>query len=90
MNGNQVEELSVDAKDLEAVLIPLTSAQLLCAYYALLSHARQQGDSRKDDEIFRDCLKDFRKVSQLLVQALEELEPEELYLELKGPLTKRE
>ena len=87
---NQVEELAVNVKDLEAVLIPLTSAQLLSAFYTLLTYSRQQGDSRENDEIFRDCLKDFRKVSQLLVQALEELEHEELYLELKGPLTKRE
>ena len=40
MNSNLIEELSVDVKDLETVLIPLTSAQLLCAYYTLLAHAR--------------------------------------------------
>jgi len=88
MNGNQVEELAVNVKDLETVLIPLTAAQLLSAYYTLLSYARQQGDLRKDEEIFHDCLKDFRMVSQMLGQALEGLEPEALYLELKGHITK--
>ena len=90
MNENQIEELAVNVKDLETVLIPLTSAQLLTAYYTLLAYARQQGDSRKDEEIFHDCLKDFRKVSQMLEGALAELEPENLYLELKGHITKRE
>lgn len=90
MNGNQVEELAVNAKDLEAVLIPLTSAQLLSAFYTLLTYARQQGDLRKDEEILHDCLKDFRKVSQMLAGALETVEPEDLHLELKGHITKSE
>jgi hypothetical protein len=90
VSGDQVEELAVSVKDLEAVLIPLTSAQLLCAYYTLLSYARQQGDSRNDKEIFKDCVQDFRKVSQVLEQALVDLEPESLYFELKGHITKRE
>ena len=66
MNGDQLEQLAVSVKDLEALLIPLTSAQLLCAYYTLLSYARQQGDLRNDKEIFKDCLQDFRRVSQVL------------------------
>ena len=90
MKGNQPEELAVSAKDLEAVLIPLTSAQLLCAYYILLSYARQHGDLRNDKEMFKDCLQDFRKVSQVLEQALVDLEPESLYFELRGHITKRE
>ena len=90
MNGNQVEELAVNVKDLEAVLIPLTSAQLLSAFYTLLSYARQQGDLRNDQAIFKDCLKDFYKVSRMLEGALAELEPEDLYLELKGHITKSE
>ena len=90
MNGNRVEELAVDVKDLEAVLIPLISAQLLSAFYTLLTYARQQGDLRKDEEIFHDCLKDFHKVSQMLEGALAELKPEDVYLELKGHLTKSE
>lgn len=84
MKENQIEELAVNVKDLETVLIPLTSAQLLTAYYTLLAYARQHGDSRKDDEIFKDCFKDFRKVSQMLENALAELEPEALYVELRG------
>ena len=90
MSGDRVEELAVSVKDLEAVLIPLTSAQWLCAYYTLLSYARQQGDSRNDKEIFEACLQDFRKVSQVLEQALVDLEPESLYFELKGHTTKRD
>jgi len=88
MTGNQVEELAVNVKDLETVLIPLTAAQLLSAFYNLVTNARQQGDSRRDEEIFKDCLKDFRRVSQMLESALAELEPEYLYLELKGHITK--
>jgi len=88
MKENQIEELAVNVKDLETVLIPLTSAQLLTAYYTLLAYARQQGDSRKDDEIFKDCFKDFRKVSQMLEDALAELEPEALYVELRGHIKK--
>ena len=90
MNGDQLEQLAVSVKDLEALLIPLTSAQLLCAYYTLLSYARQQGDLRNDKEIFKDCLQDFRRVSQVLEQALVDLEPESLYFELRGHITKRE
>ena len=90
MNGDQLEQLAVSVKDLEALLIPLTSAQLLCAYYTLLSYARQQGDLRNDKEIFKDCLQDFRKVSQVLEQALVDLELESLYFELRGHITKRE
>ena len=90
MKGNQVEELAVNVKDLEAVLIPVTSAQLLSAFYTLLTYARQQGDLRKDEEIFGDCVKDFRKVSKMLEGALAELEPEDVYLELKGHMTKSE
>ena len=90
MSGDQLEQLAVSVKDLEAVLIPLTSAQLLCAYYTLLSYARQQGDLRNDKEIFKDCLQDFSKVSQGLEQALVDLEPESLYFELKGHITKIE
>jgi hypothetical protein len=90
VSGDQLEQLAVSVKDLEALLIPLTSAQLLCAYYTLLSYARQQGDLRNDKEIFKDCLQDFRKVSQVLEQALVDLEPESLYFELKGHITKRE
>ncbi|UCB53451.1 MAG: hypothetical protein JSV10_05070 [Candidatus Zixiibacteriota bacterium] len=63
MEENQIEELSLDVKDLETVSILLTFAQLLCAYYTLLTYAQQQGDDRKDDEIFCDCLKDFGKMS---------------------------
>ena len=88
MNENQIEELAVNVKDLETVLIPLTSAQLLTAYYTLLAYARQHGDPRKDDEIFKDCFKDFRKVSQMLENALAELEPEALYVELRGHIKK--
>jgi hypothetical protein len=90
VKGNQVEKLAVNARDLETLLIPLVSAQLLSALYTLLTYARQQGDSRNDKEIFKDCLQDFRKVSQMLEGALVELEPEDLYLELKGHMTKRE
>jgi hypothetical protein len=56
----------------------------------LLSYARQQGDLRNDEAIFKDCLKDFHKVSRMLEGALAELEPEDLYLELKGHITKSE
>ena len=83
MNRSQIEELSVDVKDLETVLIPLTAAQLLCAYYTLLAYARQQGDDRKADDIFCDCLKDFGKVSKIMQDALGELDPEYLCLKVK-------
>jgi hypothetical protein len=84
MNGNLTDELSVDVKDLEIVLIPLTSAQLLSAYYIRLLYARQQGDDRKADEIFCDCLKDFGKVSKMMQEALGELDPEYLCLKVKA------
>jgi hypothetical protein len=89
VNEDQREKIAVSVKDLEALLIPLTSAQVLCAYYTLLSYARQRGDLRNDKEIFKDCLQDFRKVSQVLEQALVDLEPESLYFELKGISQKR-
>jgi hypothetical protein len=90
VNEDQREKIAVSVKDLEALLIPLTSAQVLCAYYTLLSYARQRGDLRNDKEIFKDCLQDFRKVSQVLEQALVDLEPESLYFELEGHITKKE
>lgn len=91
MNGNQIGELSIDIKHLEAVLTPLISAQLLSAYYTLLSYSRQQKDTRTDEEIFRDCLGDFLTVSRMVEQAirsLEGLDPEALYLKLKGHIRK--
>ena len=86
MAENQIEELSVDVKDLETVLIPLTSAQLLCAYYTRLAYAQQQGDDRKADEIFCDCLKDFGRVSKMMEEALGEVDPEYLCLKVKAHL----
>jgi hypothetical protein len=84
-------ELSVDIKELEKVLAPVVSAQLLSAYYTLLTYARQHGDSRTDDELFRDCMGDFLIVSQMFegaIRSLESLDPESLLLKLKGHLIK--
>ena len=84
-------ELSVDIKELEKVLAPLVSAQLLSAYYTLLAYARQHGDSRTDDEVFSDCMGDFLVVSQMFegaIRSLEGMDPESLLLKLRGHLIK--
>jgi hypothetical protein len=66
----------------------LLAAQILAAYYQLLSIARIRGDKRGDEEIFRDCMADFVVMSQTLSRIkgdLSELDPEELIRRLRGP-----
>ena len=66
MNDQDTTVISMELKELTEALAPLVAAQLLSAYYASLSCARQQGDTRSDDEIFRDCMGEFLLLREML------------------------
>jgi hypothetical protein len=87
MNSEDTTVISVELRELTEALAPLVAAQLLSAYYASLSHARQQGDARSDDEIFRDCMGEFLLLREMLKathENMDELDVEAL-LQRRGP-----